>query len=41
MIYAILMWILIKLSAPAWCYWFWGISLAVKILLTAVKLVED
>ncbi len=41
MIYAILMWILIKLSAPAWCYWFWGISLAAKLFLGAAKLIED
>lgn len=28
---AILMWILIKLSAPTWCYWLWAFALIGKL----------
>lgn len=30
-VYILLLWILIKLGAPVWCYVIWGIGLSVKV----------
>lgn len=40
LILAILLWICITLSAPAWCYWFLGIAALFRIISTTIDFIK-
>lgn len=40
-IYILLLWVLIKLSAPVWCYILYGVGVCAKAVIALAKLISN
>lgn len=36
----VILWVLIELKAPVWCYFFIGLAATAKIVVTTIKLIK-